>query len=151
MRPDWRQQLLKAIKAPVTQSNLAYLNAWNRAEGNSFANNPFNTTLQTGNQIGPANEHGVRAYSSPRAGINATARTLRETPYAGIVKALRKGTDPYAAVTALGSSPWGSDAGLVREIIPEELPLARLPRPRVPPSTPSLPPITPTQLLGLPR
>jgi len=117
--PNWQKQILLGINAPITPANLTYLNAWQRAEGGNYQNNPFNTTLRTPAQIGPANSAGVRGYASPQAGIKATINTLQNGRYANIITALRQGTNAMSAADALANSPWGTGA-LVKKILGSE-------------------------------
>lgn len=118
---DWQQQLLTAIKAPNTPQNLTALNAWQRAEGGSALNNPFNTTLQAGATPTPYNSAGVRNYASPQAGINATIQTLTAPQYASgyqpIISALRAGNNAQAVASAVGASPWGTSGSLMSQIL----------------------------------
>lgn len=113
---NWRQDILGGIKAPVTPANLRFLDAWQRAEGGTYANNPFNTTLRTPAQVGPPNSAGVRGYASPQAGVQATVNTLLSGRYGNIVGALRQGTNAKAAADALAASPWGTGS-LVQKIL----------------------------------
>lgn len=114
---NWRQQILQGIGAPVTAQNLRLLDAWQRAEGGTYSNNPFNTTLRTSSQIGSANSAGVRGYATPQAGIDATIQTLLNTgggsSYANVVKALRAGNNARAVAQAIAASPWGTGQGVL--------------------------------------
>jgi len=111
---NWRQQILQGVGAPVTPANLKFFDLWQRAEGGTYSNNPFNTTLQSGQQVGPANSAGVRGYATPQAGIQATIDTLKNGYYGDILGALRQGTSASAAAQALASSPWGTGSGVLR-------------------------------------
>lgn len=112
---DWRQRILAGIKAPVTPQNVRFVNAWAQAEGGSAANNPFNTT-QPMPGASSYNSVGVRNYTSPEQGIQATIQTLKGPigNYAPILAALRQGTDPMAAAKAVAGSQWGTGTGVER-------------------------------------
>jgi cell wall-associated NlpC family hydrolase len=130
--PGWQQQILGALKAPPTPQNLSALNAWQRAEGGSATNNPFNTTLGVPGATS-YNSVGVRNYQTPQQGIQATIDTLTSPTYASgyqpIINALRK-SNPQAFVSAISGSPWGTSGRLVGQI------LGQAPGSSVPPSTP---------------
>jgi len=111
---DWQNQILSGVQAPITAANLRALNAWQQAEGGTYANNPFNTTLQTPQQVGAANSAGVRGYATPQAGIQATIDTLQNGNYGGILSALRAGNNPTAVAQAIANSPWGTGSGVLR-------------------------------------
>lgn len=86
----WRFRLLRAIHARGTDQNRRLLGAWARAEGGTAAFNPLNTT-QPWPGATPYNSVGVRNYPSAPAGIAATAATLVNGHYSGIVDDLRAG------------------------------------------------------------
>lgn len=107
---------LERIGAPVTPENIRFLEAWKRAEGGSD-DNPFNTTM---NAPGATvfNSVGVKRYPDIATGVDATVRTILEDHpgYAGILDALRVGSDARAAANALAGSAWGT-GGLVQKIL----------------------------------
>lgn len=113
--PNWQAQILHGIGAPVTPANVTFLNAWARAEGGNASNNPFNTTQPAGG-ASSYNTVGVRNYTSPAQGIQATIDTLRNGRYGNILSALHQGSSPVAAAQALANSPWGTGA-LVLKIL----------------------------------
>ena len=112
---NWQALVLKGIGAPVTPQNLMYVNTWARAEGGSASNNPFNTT-----QLAPGatsyNSVGVRNYTSPQQGIQATVQTLLNGRYGNIISALRQGTSAKAAAEALANSPWGTGSLVLKAL-----------------------------------
>ena len=87
----WAAAILAALKAPATAANLSSLTNWFGHEGGGGANNPLNTTLHTTGSTGSINSAGVQNYSSPAAGVTATAKTLLGGGYNAIVAALRAG------------------------------------------------------------
>lgn len=112
--PGWRKALLRSIGAPVTAENLRFLNAWQRAEGGSAAFNPLNTT-QHAPGASSYNSVGVRNFTDPGQGVQATASTLLNGRYAPIVSGLRSGrTDALSLARAVEASPWGTGGGVLR-------------------------------------
>lgn len=107
----------------ATPQNLAALDAWQRAEGggNMQRNNPFNTTQSyTGASVtvtGAAKKAGVKTYASLDDGLSATVQTLTNGKYGGILDALAKGSDSYAVADAVGSSPWGTNGTLMKNVL----------------------------------
>lgn len=115
---DWQQRLLSQLQAPVTPANLDFVNAWQRAEGGTASNNPFNTTLRAPG-VTPYNTNNgfpVWNYPSAQAGLKATVSTLNEPRYRALLTAMQHSRQP-AALAALRSSPWGSSASLVSDIL----------------------------------
>lgn len=100
-------QLLEALNLPNTPNNQTFLHIWQQAEGgNSY--NPFNTTMPAPGATNlPGNSAGVKVYPSQIIGVDATAQTLSEPPYAGILSAMRA-SDIKAAAQAVVASPWGT-------------------------------------------
>lgn len=139
--PNWQVQILRGIGAPVTPSNLTFLNAWTRAEGGGAANNPFNTTQHAPGATS-YNSVGVRNYTSPQQGIAATTQTLLNGRYGNILSALREGTNARAAASALANSPWGT-GNLVLKMLggaPIQAPVSSSLTPETPNPTPRLSP-----------
>jgi hypothetical protein len=99
-------KVLAGVGASATPANLAFMRAWQRAEGGDTTN-PFNTT-----QDAPGatifNSVGVKRYASSDSGIQATIQTLTNGMYGNILAALKSGTDPMQAARALAGSPWGT-------------------------------------------
>lgn len=87
----WAGAILTAISAPLTSANIASLKDWFEHEGGGGANNPLNTTLSTSDVTDTINSAGVKSYSSPDAGVEATAKTLLGSGYSAIVSALHAG------------------------------------------------------------
>jgi cell wall-associated NlpC family hydrolase len=147
----WQQQILKGVGAPTTPENLRFLDAWQRAEGGSAANNPFNTTEPMPG-ASSYNSVGVRNYQTPQQGLAATIQTLKGPigNYGPILDALRQGKDARAAAQAVANSQWGTGAGVLKVLgggpatspatatstVP--IPLKNTATPSVVPKTPSL-------------
>ena len=111
---DWERSLLRSIGAPATAENLRFLDAWQRAEGGSAAYNPLNTT-QHAPGASAYNSVGVRNYSSPEIGLEATKQTLLNGHYGDIVGLLRSGrSNATRLAQAVEASPWGTGGGVLR-------------------------------------
>lgn len=102
---NFGKNLLERLGLPVTAKNLAFLDAWQRAEGGS-ADNPFNTT-QNMPGAKTLNSVGVKRYSSMDEGLEATVKSLQLVYYKGILAALRT-EDTRQAANALHDGPWGT-------------------------------------------
>jgi len=85
------ENLLKNIGVPITDENLKFLYAWRQSEGGKATNNPFNTTfkLSKDTNLSNYNSVGVKNYSKPEYGIEATVKTLLNGRYSCIVDGLR--------------------------------------------------------------
>lgn len=86
----WRFRLLRAIHAKGSWQNRKLLGAWARAEGGTARYNPLNTTEPWPGATDYNSVH-VRNYPTGAAGIAATAATLVNGHYNGIVRDLREG------------------------------------------------------------
>jgi murein DD-endopeptidase MepM/ murein hydrolase activator NlpD len=163
---NWQSQILGApgINAPLTRQNFNALDAWQRAEGGTALNNPFNTTQTMPGSTAYNNvpgTAGVQNYSTPGQGIAATIATLTNGRYGSILDALRQGNNAQAVASAVGASPWGTSGRLMSQILggsPVPAPTtpgaaATLPAGITPPSTtipsPSLPSSLTSPSLGL--
>jgi hypothetical protein len=106
--------VLQRLGLPVTDANLKFMRAWQKAEGGDETN-PFNTT-QDAPGASNFNSVGVKRYPDMATGVNATVQTLSNGLYENILAALRAGNDPLAVANALANSPWGTGP-LVRQIL----------------------------------
>jgi hypothetical protein len=114
--PGWELCVLQGVTAPVTQANVADLDAWQAAEGgstnNSAAYNPFNTRRTTdvnGATIPSVNSgNGFPAFASWADGCTATVATLDQPNMWSITQALRAGTvaPPGAFLATVDQSQW---------------------------------------------
>lgn len=108
----WRFRLLRAIHAKGSAENRRLLGAWARAEGGSARYNPLNTTEPWPGATDYNSVH-VRNYRSGADGIAATAATLENGYYKGIVHDLQDGTLPAKMIVqrnAAEFSTWGTGA-----------------------------------------
>ena len=110
----WASQLLGALGAPTTSSNISALVTWAKLEGghwnNSASYNPLNTTFDMGGNKS-INSVGVKKYGSWEEGLNATVKTLlgnrsSERGYAAIVDALRNNAGTSSVLSAVNQSAW---------------------------------------------
>lgn len=92
----WKFRLLRAIHASGYRANRKLLRAWARAEGGTARYNPLNTTEPWPGST-DYNSVGVKNYPSGAAGIAATAATLVNGHYNGIVADLRRRKDHKTA------------------------------------------------------
>jgi len=107
--------VLRAIGAPLTTTNRLLLAAWASAEGTKAKFNPLATT-QPAAGASNFNSVGVKNYRSFQQGVQATATTLQNGHYQGIVSALRRGdVAPNDVVNryAREFDTWGTGAGAV--------------------------------------
>ena len=88
---NFYKTILKGLNAPVTNQNLLFFAAWRQAEGGTATNNPFNTTykLTKDSNISDYNTVGVKNYSKPEYGIEATVKTLLLPYYQDLLQGLR--------------------------------------------------------------
>lgn len=108
----WRFRLLRAIRAKGGSENRRLLGAWARAEGGTARYNPLNTT-EPWPHATIYNSAGVRNYRTGADGIQATAVTLLNGHYPGIVHDLRDGTRTARAIVqahAAEFDTWGTGA-----------------------------------------
>jgi hypothetical protein len=115
-KKTWATQLLTAIGAPISDSNITALTTWQQHEGghwnNSASFNPLNTTLDMGNSQS-MNSVGVKRYNSWDEGITATVNTLTGSKadargYTAIVNAMKSGASTETILTAVSNSAWMS-------------------------------------------
>lgn len=107
--PQWEKQLLRALRAPLTQQNLASLAEWQRREGGSASFNPLNTT-QSAPGAGSYNSVGVRSYRSRMQGLQATVKTLLNGHYGDIVSDLKagRGVGWQQSLKTWGTGTWSA-------------------------------------------
>jgi hypothetical protein len=107
---DFARALLARLERPITPNNVAALVAAQCIEGGFMHNgalfNPLNTTMPwpAARKVTPI---GVRAYASWADGLEATAKTLENGLYTGILDALANDCDPDHTLRAMAISPWG--------------------------------------------
>jgi hypothetical protein len=93
---------------------------WEQAEGGHWHNsarfNPLNTTLPMPGAGNTGTQGNIKSYRSPRQGVRATVRTLRNGNYGAIIQALKAG-DPSRVAAAIDSSPWGTHGSLISSTI----------------------------------
>ncbi len=108
----WKFRLLRALHAKGDTANRQVLGAWAKAEGGTAKYNPMNDTEGWPGAT-DYNSAGVKNYPSGAAGIAATARTLVNGRYDGVVSDLRAGkksakqivTDRRAEIQTWGTNP----------------------------------------------
>jgi len=117
---EFYEQILKGIGAPITKSNLKFLYAWRQAEGGKATNNPFNTTLKLKNDEKKTNYNsvGVKNFSTPSYGVEATVKTLLNGYYDCIVDGLRNdsGAERISKMCVGQLKTWGT-GGLINKVL----------------------------------
>ena len=107
---DFYTEILTGVGAPITDENLKFFYAWRKGEGGKATNNPFNTTFKLSKDSGISNYNsaGVKNYSTPNYGIEATVKSLLLPYYTCIVDGLRSdiGSDKLSKCESLKT--WGT-------------------------------------------
>jgi hypothetical protein len=112
--------LLHRLGIKPNSNNVRALVGWQKAEGGHWNNdakfNPLNTTQPEPGAGNTGTQGNIKVYRSWHQGIEATAKTLTNGKYSGILHALRSGGANDVA-SAIGNSPWGTSASSVAKII----------------------------------
>ena len=107
---DFYEAVLNGIGAPITDENMKFFYAWRKGEGGKATNNPFNTTFTLKKDSGMSNYNsvGVKNYSTPNYGVEATVKTLLLSYYTCIVDGLKNdvGSDKISRCESLKT--WGT-------------------------------------------
>lgn len=113
---DFFKQVLGGLGAPVTNQNMLFLHAWNKAEGGQATNNPFNTTfhLVSDPNMSNYNSAGVKNYSTPQFGVQAILKTLTEPRYSCITNGLKNNVNPINIAKCDSVKTWGTGDNLLR-------------------------------------
>lgn len=108
--PYWYRDILSGLGAPDTAKNELFFNVWQTYEQSGAQNNPLNTT-EPWPRSTVYNSAGVRNYSDPADGADATVATLQGSAYAAIRAALETG-NPFTVTdgpaVADGITTWGT-------------------------------------------
>jgi hypothetical protein len=117
----WRFRLLRAIHGSGYRANRRLLKAWARAEGGTARYNPLNTTEPWPGAT-DYNSAGVKNYPTGAAGIAATAATLVNGHYDGIVADFRRRKDHKTARQIVVENAgefdvWGTGSKLILEVL----------------------------------
>lgn len=117
-RGQFWNRMLDELQAPKTIHTRRFGLAWMQTEGNGGRFNPFNTTLKMpGSTPLPGNDAGVQNYPSLNTGLEATRRTLTQTPghgYELLLGKLRANASARELCEALIASDWGTEALILR-------------------------------------
>lgn len=117
--PHWERRLLDVLGAPVTLESLKLLDAWQRAEGGTARWNPLNTTYGLFGAT-DYNKVGVKNYRRATEGVCATALTLVNGYYRGIVGDLQRGTLTAREVVTRNArefDTWGTGAAHILRLL----------------------------------
>jgi hypothetical protein len=116
----WAAALLRRLKIHQTPGAVKALTGWANAEGGNWHNdaryNPLNTTQDMPGAGNTGSQGNIKQYKDWGQGLDATVKTLENGNYDGIIHALHGG-DPNSIANAIGETPWGTNAGLVRKAI----------------------------------
>jgi len=115
----WRFRLLRALHARGVSENRRLLGAWQRAEGGSARFNPLNTTEPWPGSWDYNSAH-VKNYRTGTDGLRATAQTLVNGRYDGIVRDLRAGKKVARQIVtdnAAEFDTWGTGAANVLRLL----------------------------------
>ncbi len=115
----WKFRLLRAIHAKGSLENRRLLAAWARAEGGTAKYNPMNTTEPWPGATN-YNTAGVKNYPTGAAGIAATAATLVNGYYNGLVADLRSGKWTARQIVTRNAAEidkWGTGAQRVLALL----------------------------------
>lgn len=116
----WAAALLRRLGIHQTPGGVQALTGWANAEGGNWHNqakyNPLNTTQEMPGAGNTGSQGNIKVYKDWAQGLDATVKTLKNGRYGGILHALGTG-DPGAVAGAIGKTPWGTSAGLVRSAI----------------------------------
>lgn len=115
---DFYKAILNGLGAPITEENIKFLYAWRQAEGGQASNNPFNTTykLYKDDKMTNYNNVGVKNYSTPAYGIEATIRTLKNPRYSCITDGLINNIGPDNIAKCKSLETWGTGT-LVSKVV----------------------------------
>jgi hypothetical protein len=115
---QWATGVLRKLGVQPTQRSVSNLIGWAKAEGGHTNGARYNWLNTTQNMPGAGNtgtQGNIKVYKSLQQGIDATAKTLQNGRYGGIISALGGSPDRLAA--AIGSSPWGTHNPALAQII----------------------------------
>lgn len=116
----WAGSLLKRLGIKDSPGARKALVGWADAEGGHFHNratfNVLNTTQEMPGAGNTGAQGNIKVYTSWGQGLDATVKTLENGKYGGILTALKKG-DANGVANAIGASPWGTSADLIRRTI----------------------------------
>jgi hypothetical protein len=117
---SFARSLLKRVGIEPNHNNLRAVVGWINAEGghwhNTARHNPLNTTQPMPGAGNTGTQGNIKVYRNWRQGLRATAKTLQNGRYDGVLSALR-GNDPQAVASAIDASPWGTHGQLIHSTI----------------------------------
>ena len=112
--------ILKALQATPTDTNINLLVAWELCEqktgqeGDAWAlNNPLSTTEPGYGAISGYNSVGVKSYPTQALGAEATAATLKNGDYPGLLAAIETSNSGLFFSSGNQMSTWGTDMGCI--------------------------------------
>lgn len=123
--PNWRQRLLAMLTGhgwltgQFSPQALRLLTAWQQAEGGDASWNALNTTLKLPGSSG-YNSAGVQNYPRPVDGCCATAMTLANGYYPGILGDLQTGVKTAEQIVTDRETEfrkWGTNPSVIASVL----------------------------------
>lgn len=123
--PQWRQRVLAIVNGhgwdtgQFAPESLRLLAAWAQAEGGNARWNPLNTTFRLPGST-DYNSAGVQSYFRPTEGVCATALTLVNGHYNGILGDLQNGTKTAEQIVsdrAAQFETWGTNPDTIAAVL----------------------------------
>jgi hypothetical protein len=120
--PNWQGRLLAVVGAsPTYHEGHRLLDAWAQAEGGTARWNPLNTTFPLPGAT-DYNRVGVKNYVRPTEGVCATALTLVNGFYNGILASLQTGTKTAEQIVQSCRAEfvkWGTNPDAIEAVLAE--------------------------------
>ena len=113
----WAPAVLKRLGMPITPANVAFLTKWQSAEGGTATYNPLNTTQSWAGATN-YNSVGVKNYSTPAVGLDATVKTLTNGYYNPILDQLKTGAPRWTPEVGKALNTWGTGSSWLRGFNP---------------------------------
>lgn len=117
--PNWIERLTGLLAIPFKTDAETLLRAWAKAEGGTASFNPLNTTYLLPGAT-EYNTDGVRNFPDPVTGLCATALTLANGDYPGILGDLQAGNHTAAEIVQRNEAEfdkWGTGAANVLAVL----------------------------------
>jgi len=117
------KKILNDLGAPVSKQNLLYFAAWATGETSQYKNNPFATTMNWKKDPSQTagGSAGVKNYSTPQHGVDATVATIKLGYYSKILAGLRSDEGAVQLATYLMQSKWGTGDNAYNALIKNKI------------------------------
>ena len=117
--PQWKSRLLAVVNAQAVVENLRFLDAWAKAEGGDAKWNPLNTTYPLLSSWA-YNSSKVQNYAHATDGICATAITLVQSYYVGILGDLQAANKTAESIVERNRAEiqvWGTNPDTILAVL----------------------------------